>query len=189
MGIRLLIYLHSVKLGWISHLPLARRVRDTMPNIFAHCLVCWRIQSCVWHVKNKRLLARVSVNWTGVECVRSIICLFVPIQECPWRHFYLTGRKDSPKYLDSKAPWNWNSPTHRFGIANWLLHEPCRVQLHRYSKPLQGLNPSHIGEDRLNHIKVMQWHQGCNWMRCKKPEQVSIHIILKLSQTKKKRHY
>lgn len=187
MRVRLLIYLHSVKLGWISHLPLAWRVRDAMPYIFTHCLVCWRIQSCIWHVKNKRLLALVSENRAGVECVCGIICFFVPIQECPWRHFYLTRWEDSPKYLNGKAPWNWNSPTLRFVVANWLLHEPCWVQLHRFGKPLEGFNLSHIGEDWLNHIKVMQWYQRCHWMCCKKPEQVSIHIILALSWNKKRR--
>lgn len=157
-----------------------------MPNIFAHCLVHRRIQSCRWQVKYKRFLAGVSANRTGVECVCSIIRLSVPIQECPRRHFYLAGRKDSPKYLNSKAPWNRNSPTLRFVVANRLLHEPCRVQLHRYGKPLEGLNPSHVGEDGLNHIKVMQRHQGRHRMRRKKPKQVPVHIIL-LSLTKNRK--
>lgn len=149
-----------------------------MPVIFTHDLLRCRIEFCLWEVKHKRLLAWVSANWTCVKCICSVICSFIPIQECSWGHFHLPGWKDTTKYLDSKTPWNWYSPFFCFVIADGLLHQPCWVKLHWYSKPLKGLKSSCIGEDWLHNIKVVQWNKWSHRMSCEKPKQVPVHIIL-----------
>lgn len=178
MWIWLLIYLHFLKRGRIGHLPSTFRVRDTMPVIFSHCLLHCGIVFCLWEVKYKRLLAWIATNWACVECICSVICSSVPIQECSWRHFHFSRWKHTTKYLNSKTPWNRNGPALWFVIADGLLHEPCWVKLHWYGKPLEGFYPSHIREDWLNHIKVVQRHQWSHRMGCKKAKEIPIHIIL-----------
>lgn len=158
MRIWLLIYLHSVNRRRIGHLPPAFWVRNTMPFIFSQCLFCCIIVFCLWEVKYKRLLTWISANRTRVECICSVICSSVPIQERSWRHFHLSGWKHATEYLNSKTPWNRNSPVLWFVVADGLLHEPCWVKLHWYCQPLEGFYASHIGEDWLNHVKVVQWH-------------------------------
>lgn len=158
MRVRRLVNLDFVKISRISHLPLAVGMRDTMLDVLTDCWIHRSINSYLWHIKYKWFLARVSANWTSVECICCVICSFVPIQKRSWRHFHLTGWKDSSKNLNSKSPRNRNGPTLWLVIADGLLHDSCWVQLHWYKKPLKGLNAGRVGEDGLNHIKVMHCH-------------------------------
>jgi hypothetical protein len=158
MRIWLLIYLHFVNRRRIGHLPSTFWVRDAVPFVFSQRLLGCIIGFCFWEVKYKRLLAWISTNGTRVECICSVICSSVPIQERSWRHFHLSWWKHSSKYLNNETPWNRNGPALWFVVANGLLHEPGRVKFHWYSKPLEGFYASHIGEDWLNYVKVMQRH-------------------------------
>lgn len=178
MWVWFLIDDHHFKCTGISHLPSAGRMRHMVPLVLAYCLVQFWIHSHLWHVKHKRLLAWVSANWTSVESVCCVICSSVPIQECSRRHFDLPWWKDSSKDLNSETPWNWYSPTLGFIIADGLLHDSCWIQLYRQHKPLKGFNPGYVGENRLDNIKVMQWHQWCYGMCSKESKQVPIHVIL-----------
>ena len=174
----LFVHLYFLKLRRIRHLPVTFWMRNEMSFIFSECLVKCGIEFCLWEVKHERLLTRVSANRASVECIRSVICSSIPIQECSGRHFHLPLCEYPAKYLNSKTPRNWNGPFPFLVVANGLLNEGCWVKLHWNSKPLKGFYSGSIREDWLNHIKVVQWHQWSHWMSCKKPEQVPIHIVL-----------
>lgn len=178
IGVWLLVNLHYVKFRRISHLPPAERVRNTMADILGKCLVCWMVEFCLGQVKHKWFLAWISANRTSVECVCYVICSSVPIQKCSGWHLHLAGWKDSSENLYSKSPWNRNGPALGLVIADGLLHDCCWVQLDWSIKPLKSFHPSHIGENWLNNVKVMQRYQWRHWMCSKEPKQVTIHIIL-----------
>lgn len=177
MRVGFLINMHHFDLGWILHFPIAFRVLLN-PYILTCSFISTLIIHCPRQVINKRFLTNMAADRPRVERIRCVIRPLVPVQECPCWHLHFPGWEDAPENLNRIAPWNGYGPGPGFVIANWLLYEPSRVQLHGPIQTLQGLYPAHVWKYGLYHVQVMEGYQWCNWMGRKKPKEVAVHVKL-----------
>lgn len=124
MRIRFLVNDDGVNLSRVRHLPLTRRMRNTVPRVFANRRVQLLVELRGRHVIHKRFLARLPTNRPGVECVGGVVRSFVPIQERSRRHFHFPWRKYSSEYLDRVAPRDRDGPALVLVVAYRLLEKP-----------------------------------------------------------------
>lgn len=177
MWVRFLMDLYYLDLGRIGHFPITVRV-ELDPNILTHSFITNAIKGCIGQVKNKRFMASIPAERARVERKTGIMCPAIPIKKGSGRYLHVPGQENAPENLNRIAPWNGYGPGPGFVIANWLLYEPSRVQLHGPIQTLQGLYPAHVWKYGLYHVQVMEGYQWCNWMGRKKPKEVAVHVKL-----------
>ena len=119
----------------------------------------------------------VEMNLSGVESVDSgeKVSPF-PLLEC-LRHRKDVREKEMVwKNLNSVTPRHRNRPWKPSVIANCLLQNPLRIDLHSLEKMLQSFRGRRVGEDRICVAEVVWGHQWCYWMRSQQTEGSTTNI-------------